>query len=93
MIPECVLGFWNEKDVKEYIFKVMENNLFLSNLEFKNEGIIHLLIAMWKIRCKMRSVQNEEKEMKLVIFLIQEDDGTIRNATASEEFVMRKRLK
>ena len=42
---------------------------------------------MWKIRCKMISVQNEEKARKLVNFLIEEDDRTIRKAT-EREFVL-----
>ena len=79
-IPDCVFRFWDQKDLKERLSEFLENSLFLSNLEFKNQGIIHLLTAMWKIRCKMISIQNEEKARKFVNFLIQDNDGTIRKA-------------
>ena len=36
----------------------------------------------------MISFQNEAKARKLVDFYVQEDDGTIRKATAREEFVL-----
>ena len=63
-IPDCVFRFWDQEDFKGRLFELMGNSLFLSNSEFKNQGIIHLLISMWKIRCKMRNVQNEQKARK-----------------------------
>ena len=59
--PDCVFRFWDQKDFKGRLLELTESSLFLSNLEIKNQGIIRLLISMWKIRFKMISVQNEEK--------------------------------
>ena len=41
-IQDCMFRFWDQKDFMERLFKRMENSSFLSNSEFKNQGIIQL---------------------------------------------------
>ena len=64
----------------------MEENLFFSKSEHKFQGIIHLFVAMIKIRCKMVSLKSEEKVKELLNFQIMEENGNIRNAKYIEEF-------
>ena len=57
-------------------------------MENRFENTFHLLTAMWKKRCKMIHIQNKKNAKRLAGFLIEEYDGTIRNPTGKEEFVM-----
>ena len=53
----------------------------------KHQGIIHLMVAMLKVRCSMALSQNKEEARKLLDFCIKEKDGSIRGANSLEEFV------
>ena len=56
----------------------MKNKIVPLNSELMCQGIIHRLIAMLKIGCKIINIQNEERANKLVTFLIRTNDGTVR---------------
>ena len=72
----------------------MESNLFFMTSNFshtcsidKHQRIIHLMIAILKVRCSMALSQNEAEARKLFDFCIIEKDGSIRGANSLEEFV------
>ena len=72
-IPDSVFRFWDEKDLKEMLVSCMESNLFFMNSNIsltcsvsKHQGIIHLMLAMLKVRCSMALSQNEEEARKLL---------------------------
>ena len=59
-VPDSVFRFWDQKDLKEMLFSCMESYLFFMNSNIsltcsvnKNQGIIHLMLAMLKVRCSM----------------------------------------
>ena len=93
-IPDSVLRFWDQKGLKEMLFSCMESNLFFMTSIFsltcsinKHQGIIHLMLAMLKVRCSMASSKNEEEARCLLDFCIKEKYGSIRDANSMEEFV------
>ena len=63
------------------------NEFVFYNSIHKFQNVIHLMIAMIKIRCKMANIQNEENASKELDFKTQTEDGEIRNPTIKKEFV------
>ena len=60
----------DEKNLKEKLFSCMENNMFITESLHKYQGIIHLMMAMIKIRCNMAIMQGEEEAIKILNFKI-----------------------
>ena len=67
-IPVSIFRFWDQKEMKEILFRCMESNLFFTNSIHRRQNIIHIMTAMIKIRCKMASIQNEEDASKELDF-------------------------
>jgi len=86
-IPVSIFRFWDQKDMKEKLFRCMEMNLFFTDSIHRFQNLIHIMTAMIKIRCKMASIQNEEDASKELDFKKQLENGKIRNPTVKEEFV------
>ena len=59
-IPDCIFRFWDQKELKERLFLCMERNVFFTSSIHKSQNIIHIMISMLKIRCKMARLNNEE---------------------------------
>ena len=85
-IPESVFRFWDHKDLKKRLLLCMERNLFFTNSIHKFQNIIHLMISMLKIRCKMARIQNEKEASKELNFKVQTVDGEIRDPFVKDEF-------
>ena len=61
---DSIFRFWDQKDMKEWLFRCMEMNLFFTKSIHKFQNVIHIMTAMIKIRYKMASIQNEENALK-----------------------------
>ena len=55
-IPDFIFRFWDQKELKERLFLCMERNVFVH----LSQNIIHIMISMLKIRCKMARLHTEE---------------------------------
>jgi len=65
----------------------MERNVFFTSSFHKFQNIIHIMISMLKIRCKMARLNNEETTSEELNFKTLTKDGEVRNPTIKEEFV------
>ena len=86
-IPDCIFRFWDQKELKERLFLCMERNVFFTSSIHKSQNIIHIMISMLKIRCKMARINTEELASEELNFRTQTKEGEIRNPTYKEEFV------
>ena len=80
-IPESVFRFWDHTELKKRLLLCMERNLFFTNSIHKFQNIIHLMISMLKIRCKMARIQNEKHASAELNFRVQNVDKEIRDPT------------
>ena len=86
-IPDCIFRFWDQKELKERLFLCMERNVFFTSSIHKSQNIIHIMISMLKIRCKMARLNNEELASEELNFKTLTKEGEVRNPTYKEEFV------
>ena len=86
-MPESVFRFWDQKDLKKRLFQSMEKNFFFTNSINKFQNIIHIMIFLIKIRCKMARIQNNSDASEELNFRTLTVDGEVRNPTIKEEFV------
>ena len=86
-IPDCIFRFWDQKELKERLFLCMERNVFFTSSIHKSQNIIHIMISMLKIRCKMARLNNEELASEELNFKTLTKEGEVRNPTFKEEFV------
>ena len=86
-IPDSIFRFWDQKDLKEKLFQCMERNVLFTASFHKFQNIIHIMISMLKIRCKMARLNNEETASEELNFKTLTKDGEVRNPTIKEEFV------
>jgi len=86
-IPDCIFRFWDQKELKERLFLCMEKNVFFTSSIHKSQNIIHIMISMLKIRCKMARLHTEEIASAELNFKTLTKEGEVRNPTTKEEFV------
>jgi len=86
-IPDCIFRFWDQKELKERLFLCMERNVFFTSSIHKSQNIIHIMISMLKIRCKMARLNTEEIASEELNFKTLTKEGEVRNPTFKEEFV------